>query len=70
MGRVPLIREVVHPEMPWMRAVFGGVVGLLSGAGIAEPVVIVRIVLPNSRRNLTTLKNRDFYLQQILNLLN
>ena len=24
-GRVSLIREVVHPEMPWMRAVFGGV---------------------------------------------
>jgi hypothetical protein len=24
-GRVSLIREVVHPEMPWMWAVFGGV---------------------------------------------
>ena len=34
MGRVPLIREVVHPKMPQMRAVFGGVGGrwFLSGA--------------------------------------
>jgi hypothetical protein len=36
MGRVPLIREVVHPEMPWMRAVFCWVGGWLSGTGIVS----------------------------------
>ena len=47
MGRVPLIRKVVHPEMLWMRAVFGGVGGWLSGARVVGSLFGAAVFFPH-----------------------
>ena len=46
MGRVPFCREVMHPEMPWMRVVSDGVEGWLSGAGVTTSAFQAAAFLP------------------------